>query len=71
MLGNELKDQKELRKLSGKRGSRHFLYVNRTLFGLLGLMNALNAGPVDTFNHEKYLTKGSAQDGVQTYWNAM
>lgn len=57
MLGNELKDQKELRKLSGKRGSRHFLYVNRTLFGLLGLMNALNAGPVDVYHHEKYLTK--------------
>lgn len=56
-LGNELKDQKELRKLSGKRGSRHFLYVNRTLFGLLGLMNALEAGPVDVYHHEKYLTK--------------
>jgi hypothetical protein len=56
-LGNELKDQKELRKLSGKRGSRHFLYVNRTLFGLLGLMNALNAGPVSVFHHEKYLSR--------------
>lgn len=58
-LGNELKDQKELRKLSGQRGSRHFLYVNRTLFGLLGLMNALNAGPIEVYNHEKYLTKPS------------
>ncbi|MDB2657179.1 AarF/ABC1/UbiB kinase family protein [Crocinitomicaceae bacterium] len=57
LLGTELKDQKELRKLSGKRGSRHFLYVNRTLFGLLGLMNALNAGPVDVHHHEKYLTR--------------
>ena len=56
-LGNELKDQKELRKLSGQRGSRHFLYVNRTLFGLLGLMNALNAGPIEVYSYEKYLTK--------------
>jgi predicted unusual protein kinase regulating ubiquinone biosynthesis (AarF/ABC1/UbiB family) len=61
MLGNELKDQKELRKLSGKRGSHHFLYVNRTLFGLLGLMNALKAGPVDVFHHEKYLTRGGVR----------
>ena len=56
-LGNELKDQKELRKLSGKRGSRHFLYVNRTLFGLLGLMNALNAGPIDVHHYEVYLSE--------------
>jgi predicted unusual protein kinase regulating ubiquinone biosynthesis (AarF/ABC1/UbiB family) len=62
-LGSELKDQKELRKLSGKRGSRHFLYVNRTLFGLLGLMNALNAGPVDVTHYEKYLTKGRSFSG--------
>jgi len=62
-LGNELKDQKELRKLSGKRGSRHFLYVNRTLFGLLGLMNALDAGEVDVYHHEKYLTRGWANRG--------
>ncbi len=62
-LGNELKDQKELRKLSGKRGSRHFLYVNRTLFGLLGLMNALEAGPVDVFHYEKYLSAGKRISG--------
>lgn len=63
LLGNELKDQKELRKLSGKRGSRHFLYVNRTLFGLLGLMNGLKAGSIDVFHHEKYLTHKNASQG--------
>jgi len=63
LLGNELKDQKELRKLSGKRGSRHFLYVNRTLYGLLGLMNSLQAGPVDVYHHEKYLTRGGVSRG--------
>lgn len=45
-LGEELKDQKELRKLNGNRGSKHFIYVNRTLYGLFSLMHNLKAGPV-------------------------
>lgn len=53
-LGNELKDDKTLKKLSGKRGSRHFVYVNRTLIGLLGLMNALKAGEVLVHNYKSY-----------------
>ncbi len=52
-LGGTLKDDKRLRKLNGSRGSKHFLYVNRTLFGLLGLMNSLNAGPVSVMNYKK------------------
>tara|TARA_B100000809_G_scaffold139066_1_gene136687 strand:+ start:1407 stop:2723 length:1317 start_codon:yes stop_codon:yes gene_type:complete len=53
-LGSTLKDNKRLRKLNGSRGSKHFLYVNRTLFGLLGLMNSLKAGPIQVMNYKKY-----------------
>lgn len=53
-LGSTLKDDKRLRKLNGSRGSKHFLYVNRTLFGLLGLMNSLKAGPIEVMNYKKY-----------------
>lgn len=52
LLGNELKDDKMLRNLNGKRGSRHFVYVNRTLIGLLGLMNAINGGGVAVNNYK-------------------
>jgi predicted unusual protein kinase regulating ubiquinone biosynthesis (AarF/ABC1/UbiB family) len=52
MLGNGLKDDKALMNLKGKRGSRHFLYVNRTLIGLLGLMNQLQAGKVVVQNYK-------------------
>ncbi|MEJ6736574.1 MAG: AarF/ABC1/UbiB kinase family protein [Flavobacteriales bacterium] len=53
-LGGTLKDDKRLRELNGSRGSKHFLYVNRTLFGLLGLMNSLKAGPIQVMNYKKY-----------------
>ena len=53
-LGSQMKDNKALKKLRGKRGSRHFVYVNRTLIGLLGLMNSLNAGPINVNSYENY-----------------
>ena len=54
-LGSQMKDNKALKKLKGKRGSRHFVYVNRTLIGLLGLMNSLNAGPVKVTSYENLM----------------
>jgi predicted unusual protein kinase regulating ubiquinone biosynthesis (AarF/ABC1/UbiB family) len=53
-LGNELKDNEGLKSLKGKRGSRHFVYVNRTIIGLLGLMNQLNAGDIIVENYKSY-----------------
>ena len=55
LLGNQLKDDKSLKSLNGKRGSKHFVYVNRTLIGLLGLMNSLNAGNVKVNNYKEYV----------------
>jgi predicted unusual protein kinase regulating ubiquinone biosynthesis (AarF/ABC1/UbiB family) len=54
-IGSELMDNKALKELKGKRGSRHFLYVNRTLIGLLGLMNLLQAEGILVQNYKNYI----------------
>ena len=42
-----------LRKMNGNRGSKHFLYINRTFFGLYNLLHDLKATVVVN-NFEKY-----------------
>lgn len=37
-LTEKFSNDKELRKMNGNRGSRHFIYINRTFFGLYSLM---------------------------------
>jgi len=44
----------ELRKMNGNRGSKHFLYINRTFFGLYNLLHDLRA-EINTTNFKKYL----------------
>lgn len=44
----------ELRKMNGNRGSKHFLYMNRTFFGLYNLLHDLKAC-VRVRNFERYL----------------
>jgi predicted unusual protein kinase regulating ubiquinone biosynthesis (AarF/ABC1/UbiB family) len=52
-LSGSYKD-KEIRKMNANRGSRHFLYITRTFFGLYNLLHDLKA-KVDTENYKKYL----------------
>jgi hypothetical protein len=33
----------QIRKMNANRGSRHFLYINRTFFGLYNLLHDLKA----------------------------
>jgi predicted unusual protein kinase regulating ubiquinone biosynthesis (AarF/ABC1/UbiB family) len=42
-LGAQYAKNTELRNMNGNRGSRHFIYVNRTFFGLYNLMHMLKA----------------------------
>lgn len=42
-LSERLASDRELRKMNGNRGSRHFIYMNRTFFGLYNLMFDLGA----------------------------
>lgn len=53
-MGEELTKDTQLRKMNGNRGSKHFLYINRTFFGLYNLLHDLKAR-VDTKSFEKYL----------------
>ena len=49
-LSEKFSGDKELRKMDHSRGSKHFLYVNRTFFGLYHLLNDLKAEiKIDTF----------------------
>ena len=53
-MGEKLTKDTQLRKMNGNRGSKHFLYINRTFFGLYNLMHDLKA-KVSTKNYEKYI----------------
>jgi hypothetical protein len=53
-MGEEFTKDTQLRKMNGNRGSKHFLYINRTFFGLYNLMHDLKAS-VHTQNYIKYI----------------
>ena len=42
-LSQEFADDQEWRKMNGNRGSEHFIYINRTFFGLYSLLFDLKA----------------------------
>ncbi|MEH6765795.1 MAG: AarF/ABC1/UbiB kinase family protein [Aequorivita antarctica] len=52
-LSTKYSKDTEIRKMNGNRGSKHFLYINRTFFGLYNLMNDLGA-KVEINNYKKY-----------------
>ena len=47
-LGEKLTKDKELRSQNGGRGSKHFIYMNRTFFGLYNLMFDLKSSSIET-----------------------
>ena len=53
-MGEDFAKDTKLRKMNGNRGSKHFLYINRTFFGLYSLMHELKAR-IDTQQYKKYL----------------
>jgi predicted unusual protein kinase regulating ubiquinone biosynthesis (AarF/ABC1/UbiB family) len=53
-LSDKYSRDTELRKMNGNRGSKHFLYINRTFFGLYNLLNDLGA-TVKVNNYRKYI----------------
>lgn len=53
-LSEKFTQDKNLRKMNGNRGSKHFIYVNRTFFGLYSLMFDIGAR-VRINDFEKYL----------------
>jgi predicted unusual protein kinase regulating ubiquinone biosynthesis (AarF/ABC1/UbiB family) len=53
-LSERFANDKNIRKMNTNRGSKHFIYVNRTFFGLFSLLFDLKA-EVDIYDFEKYL----------------
>ncbi len=53
-LSEKYSKDTELRKMNGNRGSKHFLYINRTFFGLYNLLHDLKS-TIRVRNFEKYL----------------
>ena len=53
-LGAKLSKNSELRKVNGNRGSKHFIYMNRTFFGLYNLMFDLKAKNVKINNYKTF-----------------
>ncbi|MCB0383021.1 MAG: AarF/ABC1/UbiB kinase family protein [Psychroserpens sp.] len=51
-LGEKYSKNTELRKMNGNRGSKHFIYMNRTFFGLYNLMFDLKAKHVKINNFQ-------------------
>ena len=54
-LSEKFSQDKTLRKMNGNRGSKHFIYVNRTFFGLYNLMFDIKA-TIKVNDFEKYLS---------------
>ena len=53
-MSDRLANDEYLRKLNGNRGSKHFLYINRTFFGVYNLMHDLKA-KIIVDNYKKYI----------------
>jgi predicted unusual protein kinase regulating ubiquinone biosynthesis (AarF/ABC1/UbiB family) len=52
-LGERFSKDTNLKKMNGNRGSKHFIYMNRTFFGLYNLMFDLKA-KIQVNNYQKY-----------------
>ncbi len=53
-LGEKFTNKSELRKMNGNRGSKHFIYMNRTFFGLYNLMFDLKAKDIKINNYKSF-----------------
>ena len=53
-LGAKYSKSTELRNMNGNRGSKHFIYINRTFFGLYNLMHDLKASNIKINNYISY-----------------
>lgn len=53
-LSEKYSQDKTLKKMNGNRGSKHFLYINRTFFGLYNLLHDLKAH-IKVNDYKKYL----------------
>lgn len=55
-LSQKYAQSTEIKKMNGNRGSRHFIYINRTFFGLYNLMHDLKAQNIKINNYQRLLS---------------
>ena len=53
-LGQKYAKNSQLKKMNGNRGSKHFIYINRTFFGLYSLMHDIGAKNIKINNYQNY-----------------
>ncbi|NHN24244.1 AarF/ABC1/UbiB kinase family protein [Flavobacterium jejuense] len=53
-LGERYSKSTEIRNMNGNRGSKHFIYINRTFFGLYNLMHDIKAKNIKINNFINY-----------------
>ena len=53
-LANRYSKSSELKNMNANRGSKHFIYMNRTFFGLYNLMHELNAKEIRINNFRNF-----------------
>lgn len=56
-MGQKFSQDAELKNMNGNRGSKHFIYINRTFFGLYNLMHDLKSKSIKINNYLKYQQK--------------
>lgn len=54
-LAQKYAKSNELKKMNGNRGSKHFIYINRTFFGLYNLMHDLKATNIKINNYKTFV----------------
>jgi len=64
-LSEQFSNDTKLRKMNGNRGSKHFLYINRTFFGLYNLLHDLKA-KVNVNDFRKYLKNSELEHEVMS-----
>ena len=64
-LGQRYSKVSEIRTMNTNRGSRHFIYMNRTFFGLYNMMHDLKAKNVKIKNFENFKKNSEVRSAAQ------
>ena len=54
-LGQRYAKMSDIKEMNANRGSRHFIYVNRTFFGLYNMMHDLKSKHIVINNYQKFI----------------
>ena len=58
-LGQRYAKLSDLKNMNTNRGSRHFIYLNRTFFGLYNMMHDLRAEGIEINHFQKFMVENA------------